>query len=213
MIEIIRPSISSAYEALWKRVWNYGQRSTDSRGDAVRVLRRVWVEIARENHVYPQNCPVPREIADTFAMGLLDDDVAYQMGANFEYAYGARIREEGALDAAVRMLKGDPGTRRAVLPIFLSGDPRRAIGGGEVPCVTQVYLTIEEGSLEMTVFMRSNDVLNAFPSDVYGFRNLQALIAHDLGVDRGKYYHYIENAHIIEHSSQDWIEKQNRRVE
>jgi thymidylate synthase len=60
---------------------------------------------------------------------------------------------------------------------------------------------------------RSNDVLNAFPSDVYGFRNLQALIAHDLGVDRGKYYHYIENAHIIEHSSQDWIEKQNRRVE
>jgi phage terminase large subunit len=30
MIEIIRPSISSAYEALWKRVWNYCQRERGS---------------------------------------------------------------------------------------------------------------------------------------------------------------------------------------
>jgi len=58
--------------------------------------------------------------------------------------------------------------------------------------------------------MRSNDVLNAFPSDVYGFRKLQEWVAHETGVETAQYFHYIEIAHIIEHSSYDWIEKQVR---
>jgi len=72
-------------------------------------------------------------------------------------------------------------TRRAVLNIYKSIDMMKASEGKEVPCATQIYLGIVDGSLDMTLMMRSNDVVGAFPADAYGFRRLQEYIAEQVG--------------------------------
>ena len=85
--------------------------------------------------------------------------------------------------------------------------------GKEVPCATQIYLGIDDmgdGKLTMTLMMRSNDVVGAFPADAYGFRRVQEYIAEQVGVEMGAYRHYIENAHIIHENDAQWVEQHVR---
>ena len=207
MIEIKRPSIPSAYEALWKRVWYYGKKDTDERGDAVRVLHYVWVEITSDDLTYPSVCPVHREIAEKFKKGLVDKNEAELIGMEFDYGYGNRIRKRFALASSIEMLMDNPKSRRICIPITEHNDLNAAYYGREIPCATQVEFEVVDDKLDMVLHMRSNDVLNAFPSDVYGFRHLQMMVCDYTGIPIGNYYQYIKNAHIIEHAAQDWIEE------
>jgi len=207
MIEIIRPSIPSAYEALWKRVWHYGKKDTDERGDAVRVLHYVWVEITSDDLTYPSVCPVHREIAEKFKKGLVDRREANIIGDKFDYGYGERIRRDDALVIVMVTLQHNPKSRRLCIPITAHTDLGESIVGMEIPCATQVEFEVVDDKLDMVLHMRSNDVLNAFPSDVYGFRHLQMMVCDYTGIPIGNYYQYIKNAHIIEHAAQDWIEE------
>jgi len=207
MIEIKRPSIPSAYEALWKRVWYYGKKDTDERGDAVRVLHYVWVEITSDDLTYPSVCPVHREIAEKFKKGLVDKNEAELIGMEFDYGYGNRIRKRFALASSIEMLMDNPKSRRICIPITEHNDLNAAYYGREIPCATQVEFEVVDDKLDMVLHMRSNDVLNAFPSDVYGFRHLQEQVSELVDIPMGNYYQYIKNAHIIEHAAQDWIEE------
>jgi len=205
-MEIIkRPSISSSYEHLVKVVWNCGNRITDQRKDTVRSLENIWIEIESDKIDYPPFCPIAQPIAEYFVNGLIDKKTAMRVGIEHDYGYGARIRENNALENCIEILSENPNSRRANLPIYNSFDPEQSVNGNEVPCVINAIPTIKNNKLDLTVFMRSNDVVNAYPTDAYGFRRLQELIAKELNRDVGSYYHFIKNAHIIEHSSEDWI--------
>jgi thymidylate synthase len=208
MIEIKRPSIPSAYEALWKRVWHYGKKDIDERGDAVRVLHYVWVEITSDDLTYPSVCYVNEAIGDSFVDGLTDSDLSRCVGYEFDYGYGDRLRQKYALATVVEMLRENHKTRRGCIPITESNDLRAShMYNIEIPCATQVEFEVVDDKLDMVLHMRSNDVLNAFPSDVYGFRHLQMMVCDYTGIPIGNYYQYIKNAHIIEHAAQDWIEE------
>lgn len=206
MIEIKRNSIPAAYEFLWKHVWHYGCKEIDRRGDTVRTLRYVWIEIKTDDITYPSECPVAKPIADKFAFGLTDDEEAELTGDAFSYSYGSRLREYNALQCAIKMLKEDMHDRRICIPITEHQDLYHAYKDNkEIPCVTEVEFEYCHGSLDIIVHMRSNDVLNAFPSDAYGFRKLQEYVCQQVDIPMGHYYHYIKNAHIIEHASESWI--------
>jgi thymidylate synthase len=171
------------------------------------------VEVMQPYITYPDFGPTSQIFGDDFAKGLIDPDIAEEMAFKFDYSYGGRIHGLNALSNCIEMLKLNYDTRRAVLTIYNRADLADSLTGKEVPCATQIYLGIDDGKLTMTLMMRSNDVVGAFPADAYGFRRLQEYIAGEVGVEIGVYRHYIENAHIIEHAAQDWIEKQSRRLQ
>ena len=50
--------------------------------------------------------------------------------------------------------------------------------------------------LNMAVVMRSNDLWFGFCNDQYCFANLQMLVAYELGIECGEYYHYAHNLHL-----------------
>jgi len=207
---ITRRNIPAAYDALIRSVWWQGKKRTDQRDNTISELRNVVVEVLQPDITYPGFGPTSQRFGDEFAKGLLDDDTAWEMWEKFEYSYGQRIRTQYALPIAIEVLKVNPDTRRAVLNIYKSIDMMKASEGKEVPCATQAYLGIVDGSLDMTLMMRSNDVVGAFPADAYGFRRLQEYIAGRVGVGVGAYRHYIESAHIIHENDAQWVEQHVR---
>lgn len=203
---ITRPTITSAYNELWKRVWSYGRTYKDERGDLVKSLDYVWIEIKSDNIDYPKECPVSKAIADRFTDSLVDWECIKDTGEQFDYGYGERLYREDALSTALFILENNKESRRCAIPITTHSDLKHSfLYGKEIPCATQIELGIVDDQLDIVVHMRSNDVLNAFPSDAYGYRTLQKQLSDRLDVPIGNYYHYIRNAHIIGHTAEDWI--------
>lgn len=200
-------NIPNAYDTLLRKVWIEGHYIIDQRGNQIKEVEDVMISIDINNITFPNFGPTTKRFGDDFAEGLISDSIAYSKGKVFEYAYGERIRTGNALEEVLTMLKEDSSTRRAVLSIYHPDDVRRANNGYEVPCATQLYLRIRNGKLNMTLMMRSNDIVSAFPSDIYGFIRFQESIAALLRIKIGTYTQFIGSAHIIMDNDRDFIRK------
>lgn len=201
-------NIPQVYDKLIRTVWTQGRNRIDERNNKIRELKAILIEINTDRISYPGFGPTTIRFGEIFAKGLIDSESALKNGREFEYAYGDRLWQNDLISEAISKLRVDPETRRIVLPIYSNNDLISAVQNiREVPCATQVYLQIADEKLDMTLMMRSNDIVGAFPSDAYGFRKLQEYIANSIGAPIGTYRHYIESAHIITENDQDWVEK------
>ena len=90
----------------------------------------------------------------------------------------------------------DKNTRQAAISIY-DGKEIHAYDK-DTPCTYAVQFTImpKTRKLNMAVVMRSNDLWFGFCNDQYCFANLQMLVAYELGIDVGEYYHYAHNLHL-----------------
>jgi len=74
--------------------------------------------------------------------------------------------EYGDLDDLINLLRREPYTRQAYLPIFFPEDTG-AVHGGRVPCTLGYHFLLREGKLHMWYFIRSCDVYRHFRDDLY----------------------------------------------
>ncbi len=114
--------------------------------------------------------------------------------------YGYRLfrqDEHGASQwtVAQSLLTHDPFTRRAVL---LMSQPLTAadISARDVPCASSLQFLLRDGCLDAILLMRSNDAFWGLPYDVFLFTMLQELLAAELGVKLGVYYHHVGSLHL-----------------
>ena len=56
---------------------------------------------------------------------------------------------------------------------------------------------IKNGKLDMTVIMRSNDLIYGFANDQYCFSRLQQMVADHLQLPVGTYTHFAHDLHIL----------------
>ena len=99
-------------------------------------------------------------------------------------------------DEAYKQLKKDPDTRQATIVFF---DPYLDYTDTkDKPCTNLIRFMIRDGKLNMTTFMRSNDIWLGYPYDVFNFTMLQELMAGMLGVEVGKYTHIADSFHLYE---------------
>lgn len=142
----------------------------------------------------------------------ISDDGETFYGAN----YGQRFMPY--LEEAMRLIRDDPGTTRAWVPVWRPEDmidhtfpemyagspPRRSTyysrDGKDVPCTLGFGLHVRQffGSslLDMEVVMRSQSAWAVFPYDLYLFTVLQELIANELGLGLGVTHWMAVNAHV-----------------
>jgi thymidylate synthase len=66
----------------------------------------------------------------------------------------------------------------------------------DTPCTLSIHFQIIENELCMTVNMRSNDLWYGFCNDQYCFSKLQEMVAKELGIELGWYYHFCSNIHL-----------------
>lgn len=122
-------------------------------------------------------------------------------------AYGARlfqdINEHGYTewDWALHSLTADNDTRQAVLRINKPEHSRS--DNKDFPCTLTITFHIRGNKLNMTVHMRSNDIIKGLPTDFAFFATLQAqmlehLQSREIDVNLGSYVHLVDSMHLYE---------------
>jgi thymidylate synthase len=113
----------------------------------------------------------------------------------FHGAYG--LRTVGQYDAVVERLKDDPNTRQAVVTIW---NPQLDLQSQkrDYPCTVLHQFRIRDNKLNMSVYMRSNDVWLGAAYDFFQFTRVQIAMASILGIEPGKYAHHVGSLHIYE---------------
>jgi thymidylate synthase len=126
--------------------------------------------------------------------------------------YGFQWKRNNQLDKVIGLLKEDKYSRRAVVSIY---------DGKEIndykfdtPCTTSITFYVKPSSpnkLNMSVKMRSNHLTLGFCNDQFFFSKLQKIVANELSLDIGYYYHHADNLHLYTYDfnkKSDW-EKEN----
>lgn len=113
--------------------------------------------------------------------------------------YGWLWNRNKQLQKVIEKLKNNPDTRQAWLTLY---DGKEMDDYEyDTPCTLNIGFKIfNYGSLiktlDMTVLMRSNDLIFGFCNDQYCFSQLQKYVASRIGADVGEYYHFAQDLHI-----------------
>jgi thymidylate synthase len=113
----------------------------------------------------------------------------------FHGSYGTRTR--GQYAHVVQKLTNDTDSRQAVVTIW-SPDLDNKPGKRDYPCTVLHQFRIRNNRLNMSVYMRSNDVWLGAAYDFFQFTRLQIAMASVLGIEPGKYAHHVGSLHIYE---------------
>ena len=125
----------------------------------------------------------------------------------FDYTYNQRLHP--ALENVIELLKHDPGTRKAVLPIFNGighDDTQYYDGSKRIPCSMYYDFLIRwngkgEKVLNICYHQRSSDFCIHFGNDVYLAWRLMEHVAKQVGIGIGYLYHTIDSLHAYK---KDW---------
>lgn len=123
-------------------------------------------------------------------------------GRWFHGAYGPRVRPQ--IDKVINILERDQHSRQAVVTIW---DPLYD-GYGDVndtPCTTTLQFLRRNGGVEMSVYMRSNDVWWGLAYDMYQFTMLGEAVADHFCESLVKYTHFVGSFHLYQRD----VEKSN----
>jgi len=120
-------------------------------------------------------------------------------------AYGYRLQTQfgfNQIKTIERLLKKDKYSRRAVLNINTPN--KNVYETNDEPCTIALQFLIRDNRLNLTTIMRSNDLWFGTPYDVLFFTSLQRIIANDLKIEMGSYYHFATSMHIYERNVKDF---------
>ena len=108
--------------------------------------------------------------------------------------YGWQWQRENQIEYVIKKLRKNPNTRHAAISIYDCKEHQQY--KKDTPCTYAIQFTIIDNKLNMSVYMRSNDIWYGFCNDQYCFSMLQKMIAERLSIDVGWYYHHAHNMHI-----------------
>ena len=108
--------------------------------------------------------------------------------------YGYQWQRNNQIDYVIAKLRDNPKTRHAAISIYDAKEwPQYT---KDTPCTYAIQFTIVNDRLNMSVYMRSNDIWYGFCNDQYQFSSLQKKIAKELDIEVGWYYHHAHNMHL-----------------
>jgi len=108
--------------------------------------------------------------------------------------YGYQWQRSNQIDYVVAKLRDNPNTRHAAISIYDAKEwPQYT---KDTPCTYAIQFTIINDKLNMSAYMRSNDIWYGFCNDQYQFSSLQKKIAKELKIEIGWYYHHAHNMHL-----------------
>jgi thymidylate synthase len=113
---------------------------------------------------------------------------------NVNSNYGWQWKRNDQIGEVINILKNYRETRQACISIYDGKEIDKYTY--DTPCTYAIQFTILDNKLHMCVTMRSNDLWFGFCNDQYQFSKLQELIAKEINMDIGTYYHFAHNLHI-----------------
>jgi len=111
-------------------------------------------------------------------------------GKTFFGAYGPRFALQ--IEYILNQLKEDPWSRQCVMTFWRENPPKTK----DVPCTVMLHFMRRPlDRLNLTVYMRSNDIWLGLPYDVHNFTCIQILLAKQLDLLVGTYTHLDGSLH------------------
>jgi thymidylate synthase len=110
--------------------------------------------------------------------------------------YGYQWSRNNQIDFVINELSKNPYSRRAVITIY--DGKEHSEHSFDTPCTLNISFNITYSKLNMSVLMRSNDLVYGFCNDQYCFSKLQEIIANKMNLPIGWYYHHVNDLHIYE---------------
>jgi thymidylate synthase len=114
-------------------------------------------------------------------------------------AYGPRLFDKDGnnqVQNVINLLRKSPSSRKAVIQLFNSSD---LVGKHkDVPCTCSLQFLVRSESLDMIVFMRSNDAYWGLSHDFFSFTMIQEILARILGFELGTYTHFVGSLHLYD---------------
>jgi thymidylate synthase len=108
--------------------------------------------------------------------------------------YGYQWKRHDQIDYVVAKLRDNPNTRQAAISIYDAKEwPQYT---KDTPCTYAIQFTILNNRLNMSVYMRSNDLWYGFCNDQYCFSMLHKKVSETLSIEIGEYYHHAHNLHL-----------------
>lgn len=204
------PDAVNGYVDLVQHVLKYGKEAAP-RGMKTREIEDAVIRIEDVKHTLPlgvgrgtvpgigavEACQLLAGGATpklVIAVGPMFKNYAEDNGM-FHGAYGART--QGQYGPVIERLKKDPDSRQAVVTIWdpvLDLLPEKR----DYPCTILHQFRIRDNKLNMSVYMRSNDVWLGAAYDFFQFTRVQIAMAAVLGVAPGSYAHHVGSLHIYE---------------
>ena len=111
--------------------------------------------------------------------------------------YGWQWQRNNQLDKVIEMLKKNPSTRKASISIYDAKEIDNY--SNDTPCTYSINFNITDNKLNMSVLMRSNDLIFGFCNDQYCFSKLHQMVCSEIPFACvGHYYHFAQNLHIYD---------------
>ena len=162
-------------EAEWQWYLS-GDRNIKKLGELYGKVPEIWKRMADEN-------------------GNVNSNYGWQWQRDAGVPHEGGTKYIQQLDYVVNLLKDNPKTRQAAISIYDAKEhPKYKF---DTPCTYAIQFTVGNNShLNMCVTMRSNDLWYGFCNDQYCFSKLQELVATEVGLPIGTYYHFAHNLHL-----------------
>jgi thymidylate synthase len=188
MYTIRAKNTGDAWRSIMTHISLYGEDVITEDRKMTRELRNLIVEIEHPGEGYPiKGTGWSIEALDVYAEQILDHN-----DKGFVYDYGSRLAQDGQIDNVIEHLKQDPTTRRAILS---TRNRCQDMYEQHTPCLQIVEFLNRCGKLHMTCFFRSNDMRDAWPSNIYGLYALLKHVAESVGVEPGSITTHSVSAH------------------
>ena len=113
---------------------------------------------------------------------------------NVNSNYGWQWKRNDQIGEVINILRNYRETRQATISIYDGKEIDQYTY--DTPCTYAIQFTIVANRLNMCVTMRSNDLWFGFCNDQYQFSKLQEMIAKEINMEMGTYYHFAHNLHI-----------------
>ena len=113
---------------------------------------------------------------------------------NVRSQYGWQWQRNGQIDYVIDELKRHDESRRALITIY--DGKEHDTYQHDTPCTLNYHFQILEGKLNLTVMMRSNDLVWGFCNDQYMAKNLMEQVSKELDIPVGELTWFASNLHI-----------------
>jgi thymidylate synthase len=113
----------------------------------------------------------------------------------FDYAYPQRLCY--TVPHVIELLKKDPFTRRAFIPVFDASKDIVDNLDKRIPCSIGYWLVYRQYKLSITYLQRSSDFSEHFNNDIWLANKLKDYVAEKAGLESGPFIHWLGSLHVF----------------
>lgn len=150
----------------------------------------LWIMQKQSNNVHDLIPKIWDKWADED--GSIRKTYGYQIRRPFNHPLGEYPSQ---VDGVLGLLAKDPSTRHAVINMW---DCETLNDNNCPPCCFASHYTVMDGKLNIAVIQRSADSIIGLPFNIAQYAFLGRAFARHLGLEPGRYIHFITDAHIYE---------------